>query len=726
MDTVFDQPGSQVINKARMEHLGSLGIDLEGKTVLEVGCGIGELTSFFEERSCRILSTDAREQNIREGLSRRPDRRMEVADLMVPGAHGKFGTFDIVFCYGTLYHLPDPALALAELAAACSGILLLETCVSPQDDFGINPVAEPAVQIDQSVQGQGCRPGRLWVFRQLQKHFRHVQISLSQPDHPQFPMNWPTASGVGNARAVFIASRMPVVSNALVPFVPKRQYPVSELPDAPPIAEICQSLEGALPLSTQEILREFDLETGHPWEAHASSPVTTYYGCLNAIASSVSPSRILEVGTAFGMSGASLIRSCKRLERFISIDLGFFHKEYGFAVPNIDFAAGRIHGWCRKNGIPESAALYFQGNTQPDGKSDNANKISGVRHWTEVPELVAELVPESFDVLFVDGKHTQDGLYNDMVGFWRFLRPGGILICDDLHEPAVYKDVFPWAGDTLDSYRRFLAERASEIADSHIWNHPHVLPEGHLGLRPFGIIRKASASTGSGRQLFRSWIEGIAGREKRLYYRDQTVDSLEELVGIARRHGIRHVVELGTLSGLSLRTWLSADPGLRVTAVDLSFEALRQSSAEIPVDFGRVRLVEGDITKIDLRSLWNADERVLLFVDAHDLEGVPIMRNVLESAVPFLPDGSIVVVDDLWHSKEPLDVDSAKRFLSGRMMGEIDWLQCFDGYFAPYWGGGSFMGFREVVPLMEWVNQRGVRLEWAENGKSAHFEWRTR
>jgi hypothetical protein len=35
-------------------------------------------------------------------------------------------------------------------------------------------------------------------------------------------------------------------------------------------------------------------------------------------------------------------------------------------------------------------------------------------------------------------------------------------------------------------------------------------------------------------------------------------------------------------------------------------------------------------------------------VDAHDLPGVPIMEHVLTRALPALPDGSLVVVDDLW------------------------------------------------------------------------------
>ena len=498
------------------------------------------------------------------------------------------------------------------------------------------------------------------------------------------------------------------------------------------LTKICQRLEEELPLSTQEILGEFDLLSGHPWAQHAASPFTNYYACLHALAATVKPSKILEIGTAFGMSGASLVKACNPLELFISVDLGFFHNEYNFPESNLKFAERKIQDWCVRQSISPDKAKYFQGNSQPDGKSDNENKIEGVPHWTEVPELLALLQPQSFDVLFVDGKHTEDGLYNDMVSFWRYLKPGGILLCDDLHDPAVYKQLFPWAGQTLDSFHRFVNEYRFEIEEWHIWSFPHVLPPTFEGIRPFGIIRKKTASKETSKQeqsasikeTLASWINTIASRDKRLYYRDQTVESLSQLVKYVQQYRPTRVVELGTLLGLSLRTWLSADSNLHVTAIDLSFDNLLKSKEFLPLDLSRVTLHQQNILEVDFSRLWASSDRVILYVDAHDMQGVPIMEHVLKYALPVLPRGSVVIVDDLWYSRDELTGENADSFFHSVVINEIDPLQCFDGYYAPYWRGGSFMGFMEVVPLMEWVNCNNVELTFSTGIKSVMFEWR--
>jgi len=99
---------------------------------------------------------------------------------------------------------------------------------------------------------------------------------------------------------------------------------------------------------------------GHPWEEHAVSPTTNYYACLHALAKSVAPHKVLEVGTAFGMSGAALVAACNPLELFISMDLGFFHKEYNFPESNLRFAERKVKGWCRRHGISPDKAQYFQ------------------------------------------------------------------------------------------------------------------------------------------------------------------------------------------------------------------------------------------------------------------------------------------------------------------------------------------------------------------------------
>lgn len=220
---VFDQPHGSEINSARMDHLGSLGLELSARTVLEVGAGLGYLTSFFEERGCRVLSTDARRVNVDEHRRRAPARRVERADLSVPGSHERFGAFDVVFCYGTLYHLSDPALAIQELARACRHLLLLETCVWPEDNGQVNEVAEPGDALDQSIEGRGCRPARDWVLAELRKHFAHVYVSASQPDHPDFPLRWPVLHTDRNTRSIFVASREPIGSALLLDELPTEQ-----------------------------------------------------------------------------------------------------------------------------------------------------------------------------------------------------------------------------------------------------------------------------------------------------------------------------------------------------------------------------------------------------------------------------------------------------------------------------------------------------------------------
>lgn len=223
--------------------------------------------------------------------------------------------------------------------------------------------------------------------------------------------------------------------------------------------------------------------------------------------------------------------------------------------------------------------------------------------------------------------------------------------------------------------------------------------------------------------LLKTWIHTIAEQENRLYYRDQTSESLFALVKAVEKYKPTRVIELGTLSGLSLRTWLVADPNIKVTAVDLSFSALMKSKDFLPFDQSRVTLVEQNILQLDFERLWNHDKPIILYVDAHDLPGVPIINYVLVNALPSLPKGSLVMVDDVWYSPITLNADNVSDFFSKIVANEIDSLQCFDGYYAPYWKGGSFLGFMEVIPLMEWVNKNKIELDFKPGIKSVAFSW---
>jgi FkbM family methyltransferase len=209
------------INRARLDHLASLGLGLHNKRVLEVGAGIGLHTAFFEERGCDVLSTDGSSANVAEMMRRNPHRRVGLLDLDRDVDLTELGSFDVIYCYGTLYHLSFPDRALARLAAACTGMILLETIVLPGSHPELQLAAEPP-SANQALRGFGCRPTRPWVMAALQRHFGHAYTTLDQPDHPDFITDWSVVDHEGNLRAVFVGSKQPLVASSLTNTLPVR------------------------------------------------------------------------------------------------------------------------------------------------------------------------------------------------------------------------------------------------------------------------------------------------------------------------------------------------------------------------------------------------------------------------------------------------------------------------------------------------------------------------
>ena len=140
----------------------------------------------------------------------------------IPGA-----PFEIVFCYGILYHLQDPAEALRYISSICGQILLLETCVSYEGE--VCPVQENAINPSQAISGKGCCPGRNWLFEELKKHFPHIYVTITQPDHEQYPLDWTNRASAKHSltRSVFVASRSPLDNITLSKKLLKKQRPFS-------------------------------------------------------------------------------------------------------------------------------------------------------------------------------------------------------------------------------------------------------------------------------------------------------------------------------------------------------------------------------------------------------------------------------------------------------------------------------------------------------------------
>lgn len=210
-------------NQRRQEHLATLGLNLFNASVLELGAGIGDHTSFFLDRGCQVLVTEGRPENLEVLQKRFPDLPVRLLDMDDPDPTLE-ETFDIVYSYGLLYHLQKPTEAIAYMADHCRNLLLLETCVSPGEEEAINLCEEPAGDPTQSVVGYGCRPTRPWVFNQLKQHFAYVYMPVTQPNHKEFPIDWTAdLSGARLTRSVFIASREPIHNPLLVDGIPMRQ-----------------------------------------------------------------------------------------------------------------------------------------------------------------------------------------------------------------------------------------------------------------------------------------------------------------------------------------------------------------------------------------------------------------------------------------------------------------------------------------------------------------------
>jgi len=195
-------------NQRRQEHLASLGLPLARRRVLELGAGIGDHTTFFLDRDCEVCVSDGRAENVAFLRQRYHWMRVELIDLEQPLTVKD--SFEVVYCYGLLYHLSDPASAILKMSGLCTDLLLLETCVSPGNELAVNSVKENHADPSQSVSGTGCRPTRPWIMQTLREHFANVYVTATQPWHPEFPLNWDAPPTGMLTRSVFVASRRPL------------------------------------------------------------------------------------------------------------------------------------------------------------------------------------------------------------------------------------------------------------------------------------------------------------------------------------------------------------------------------------------------------------------------------------------------------------------------------------------------------------------------------------
>jgi FkbM family methyltransferase len=180
------------------------------QTALDAGCGVGFFAQTLAEMGLETRGFDGRSENVVEARKRFPKIEFERGDIE-SAEIARLGTFDLVLCFGLLYHLESPMRAIRHLRALTGKGLLIESMCVPGDDVRMAMREEP-LQRDQSLTDMAFYPSELCLVKMLYRAgFAHVYRVKRLPEHDDFHETEDHA----RRRTVLLASHGPVVAACL-------------------------------------------------------------------------------------------------------------------------------------------------------------------------------------------------------------------------------------------------------------------------------------------------------------------------------------------------------------------------------------------------------------------------------------------------------------------------------------------------------------------------------
>jgi SAM-dependent methyltransferase len=220
-EPIFDMDFYKAITDARLQHLESLSLPLSGKSLIDVGCGIGRFSTSLEKQGADVFCVDGRVENIEKLKELYPSRKCAVVDVESSDLL-EHGNFDVVFCYGLLYHLSDPYGFIKNASKICGEMMIIETCIMDATDPMVRLVPEDSRNATQSLRPMGCRPSPSYVNTILEESgFEFIYKPVTLPAHPQFKYkltnDYSYLKQGHLIRDIFIASRIKISTDLLRP-----------------------------------------------------------------------------------------------------------------------------------------------------------------------------------------------------------------------------------------------------------------------------------------------------------------------------------------------------------------------------------------------------------------------------------------------------------------------------------------------------------------------------
>lgn len=207
--TQFDQRHYRELIKTRGETIRRVTWELKSSlglsTALDAGCGIGFFAEILRECGLSVGGFDGREENVQEARKRFPRIPFEYGDVEDPEITS-MGKFDLVLCFGLLYHLENPMLAIRHLRTLTRKGLLLESMCVPRSEEAMLLREEPRAA-DQSLTEIALCPSESCLVKMLYRAgYGGVYRVPTLPDHDDFRETRQHA----RRRTVLFASPMPV------------------------------------------------------------------------------------------------------------------------------------------------------------------------------------------------------------------------------------------------------------------------------------------------------------------------------------------------------------------------------------------------------------------------------------------------------------------------------------------------------------------------------------
>jgi SAM-dependent methyltransferase len=184
---LFDNPETRRLTEDRMNFIvpllrelrHTIGID----SAVDVGCGLGDFSAFLSQFGIsRVVGIDGRTENLVEARKRHKDVVFQLADAEELPVE-QLGSFDLVLCFGLLYHLENPLRAIRKLHALTSKVLIIESVCVPGAKPKLELLDEAEVQ-NQGLNHLGFYPSEPCLVKMLSRAgFPFVYQFLELPDN---------------------------------------------------------------------------------------------------------------------------------------------------------------------------------------------------------------------------------------------------------------------------------------------------------------------------------------------------------------------------------------------------------------------------------------------------------------------------------------------------------------------------------------------------------------